>query len=98
LTSYGTILVLRKEFGMKVLEELNKTGSETEKYEFASEHVPSDVILVAKTKYHKKTWIDFDRFFELINVPNAPENLDAMEYSKAREEVKESVHDFGVTQ
>ncbi len=87
-----------KEFGMKVLEELNKTGSETEKYEFASEHVPSDVILVAKTKYHKKTWIDFDRFFELINVPNAPENLDAMEYSKAREEVKESVHDFGVTQ
>ncbi|QQR92808.1 MAG: 4-demethylwyosine synthase TYW1 [Candidatus Iainarchaeum archaeon] len=81
-----------KEFGMKVLAFLEKD------YEFASEHLPSDVILIAKKQYHKKTWIDFNRFFELMNVEHPPANLDAMEYSKAREEVKESEKDFGVVQ
>jgi hypothetical protein len=67
-------------------------------YSIASEHLPSDVILLAKKKYHKKTWIDFNRFFELMNVEQPPKNLEAMEYSKAREEVKESQKDFGVVQ
>mgnify|MGYP001562268113 CR=1 FL=1 len=81
-----------KAFGMRVLEELNAD------YEFASEHIPSDVILLAKKKYHQKTWIDFERFFELVNVPNPPQNLDAMEYSVARKEVYESPNDMGVLQ
>lgn len=85
-----------KEFGLKVLEFLE--GNNENDYEFASEHKPSDVILIAKKKYNKKTWIDFNRFFELVNIPNAPENLEAMEYSKAREEVKESEKDFLVVQ
>ena len=85
-----------KEFGARVLEFLRGEGMED--YEFASEHVPSDVILLSKKKYHKKTWIDFNRFFELMNVERPPENLEAMDYSRAREEVKESEKDFGVMQ
>ena len=85
-----------KEFGMKVLAFLQGNGEDD--YEFASEHLPSDVILLAKKKYHKKTWIDFNRFFELMNIEHPPKNLEAMEYSKAREEVKESEKDFGVVQ
>ncbi len=81
-----------KTFGMKVLEYLSTD------YEYAGEHAPSDVILLAKKKYHKKTWIDYDKFFEKINVENAPVNLDAMEYSVATQEVKESPNDFGVIQ
>lgn len=81
-----------KEFGNTVLEFLKND------YEFASEHVPSDVILLAKKKYNKKTWIDFDKFFELVNVNNPPENLDAELYSKGTQTVKESEKDLGVQQ
>lgn len=81
-----------KAFGTKVLEFISND------YELASEHMPSDVILLAKKKYHKKTWIDYDKFFEQVNVPNAPENLDAMNYSVATQEVKESPNDMGVQQ
>lgn len=81
-----------KAFGMKVVEFL------TDEYEFASEHKPSDVILLAKKKYHQKTWIDFDKFFEHMNVENPPQNLDAEKYSKGIQAVKESEKDFGVVQ
>ncbi len=81
-----------KEFGMKILEHLK------DDYEFASEHVPSDVILLAHQKYHQKTWIDFDKFFELINVEHAPENLEAEKYSKGTQAVHESPKDIGVMQ
>lgn len=81
-----------KEFGMQVLKFLGPD------YEFASEHTPSDVILLAKTKYNKKTWIDFDTFFELVNVPNPPKNLDAERYSKGTQAVKESQNDYLVVQ
>ncbi len=81
-----------KEFGMKVLESLQND------YEFASEHVPSDVILLAKKKYNKKTWIDFEKFFELVNVKNVPENLDAELYSKGTQSVKENPNDYLVVQ
>lgn len=81
-----------KEFGMRVLEFLK------EDYEFASEHVPSDVILLAKKKYNKKTWIDFDKFFELVNVEHSPGNLNAELYSKGTQAVKESPNDMGVVQ
>jgi len=63
-----------KEFGLKVLKYLNG-------YELVSEHTPSKVIMLAKKKYKKNTWIDFERFFKLINVKNTPKNLDAMKYS-----------------
>ncbi len=40
-------------------------------YEIVSEHVPSRVIMIAKKEFKKKnvwhTWIDFDKFFELVN-------------------------------
>lgn len=81
-----------REFGMKVLDKLGR------EYEYASEHVPSDVILLAKTKYKKKTWIDFKKFFELINVENPPENLEAERYSKGAQAVKESETDYLVVQ
>jgi tRNA wybutosine-synthesizing protein 1 len=77
-----------KAFGMNVLEFLK------DDYEFASEHVPSDVILLAHRKYGKKTWIDYERFFDLINASNAPENLDAMQYSAANQTVNESPKDI----
>lgn len=81
-----------KEFGLRVLEFLKN------EYELASEHKPSDVILLAKKKFHGKTWIDFEKFFELINVKNPPENLDAEKYSVGTQKVKESKNDFGVVQ
>ncbi len=81
-----------KEFGSKVLESLAND------YEFAGEHVPSDVILLSKKKYHKKTWIDFEKFFELVNVKTPPANLDAEWYSKGTQTVKESEKDLGVMQ
>ncbi len=33
-------------------------------YEFVSEHLPSRVVLLAKKKFNKKTWIDFNKFFD----------------------------------
>lgn len=81
-----------KEFGLKVLEFLK------DEYELASEHKPSDVILLAKKKFHGKTWIDFEKFFELMNVAHPPENLDAEKYSVGAQKVKESENDFGVMQ
>ena len=81
-----------KAFGMRVLESLS------EEYEFAGEHAPSDVILLAKKKYHRKTWIDYDQFFAKVNAENHSGNLDAMEYSVATQEVKESPQDYGVIQ
>ena len=39
-------------------------------YEIVSEHIPSRVVLLAKTKFRRKdgwyTWIDFPRFHELV--------------------------------
>ncbi|MBI4043968.1 MAG: 4-demethylwyosine synthase TYW1 [Candidatus Diapherotrites archaeon] len=81
-----------KAFGLRVLDHLK------DEYEFVSEHVPSDVILLAKKKYNKKTWIDFEQFFERMNVENPPGNLDAMDYSTATKPVPESAKDFGVVQ
>jgi tRNA wybutosine-synthesizing protein 1 len=49
-----------KEFGLKLLEFLPD-------YVYESEHIPSRVILLTKKKWHKNTWIDFDKFFELVN-------------------------------
>jgi len=45
-----------KEWGIKLAEMLPD-------YEYVSEHVPSRVILLAKKNFHKKTWINFDKFF-----------------------------------
>ncbi|MDP2665878.1 MAG: 4-demethylwyosine synthase TYW1 [Candidatus Diapherotrites archaeon] len=81
-----------KAFGLGVLSHLGDT------YTFASEHVPSDVILLAKTKYHGKTWIDFDKFFACVNDIPSPPNLEADRYSKGVEVVKESPRDVGVVQ
>ncbi len=72
-----------KTFAMKVLEHLPD-------YEYSSEHQPSNVTLLAKKIYQKKTWIDFNKFFELVNKEPYPENLDAEEYAAVREQVKES--------
>ena len=72
-----------KEFGLKLLELLPE-------YEFASEHIPSRVILLAKKKWHKKTWIDYSRFFELVNVAGGkdyPENLNAEDYTAGTKDV-----------
>jgi tRNA wybutosine-synthesizing protein 1 len=80
-----------KEFGMKILEHLPD-------YEFVSEHLPSKVILLAKKKYNKSTWIDFEKFFELVNVKRSPKNLEAMKYATGVGKIIESKDDFGVVQ
>ena len=46
-----------KEWGIKLLEYLPD-------YEYVSEHLPSKVILLAKKKFNKKTWIDYPKFFK----------------------------------
>ncbi|MFH0969863.1 MAG: 4-demethylwyosine synthase TYW1 [Candidatus Diapherotrites archaeon] len=81
-----------KTFGLRVLNEMNN------KYELASEHIPSDVILLAKKKYNKKTWIDFEQFFEIMNGKNPDKNLSAEKYSTSTQEVKESTSNYEVIQ
>ncbi len=80
-----------KEFGLKILEHLPE-------YELASEHLPSKVILLAKKKYHKSTWIDFKKFFELVNIKRSPKNLDALKYATKSKKTKEFKEDIGVMQ
>ena len=46
-----------KAFGLALVKHLPA-------YEYVSEHVPSVVILLAKKSFQKKTWIDFDKFFQ----------------------------------
>ena len=46
-----------EEFAMKVLGYLDD-------YEYVTEHSPSRVILLAKKKFNKQTWIDYRKFFE----------------------------------
>ena len=36
-------------------------------YEYIAEHIPSRAVLIAKKSLNKKTFIDFNKFFELIN-------------------------------
>ncbi|MFQ5531465.1 MAG: hypothetical protein ACE5ES_02510, partial [Candidatus Nanoarchaeia archaeon] len=47
-----------------------KLGNLLEDYEIVSEHIPSRVVMLAKKKFFIygvwKTWIDFDKFFELV--------------------------------
>ena len=80
-----------KNFALKVLEYLPE-------YELCSEHHPSKVVLIAKKQFHKKTWIDFNQFFMLVNVKKPPANLDAMAYTVGTQQVKESAKDEGVMQ
>lgn len=53
---------------MPRFEEVKEFGSELEKalsdYEIVSEHKPSNVVLLAKKSFNKKTWINFEKFFE----------------------------------
>ena len=82
-----------KDFALKLVELLSE-------YEYASEHIPSRVVLLAKKKWHKKTWIDYDRFFELVNAMPSnvnnktnensayPDNLDAELYTVGTRNVK----------
>lgn len=46
-----------KEFGLEVLEHLPD-------YEYANDHFPSNVILLAKKTFQKQTWIDYPKFFK----------------------------------
>lgn len=46
-----------KAFGLEILKHLDD-------YEYVTDHYPSNVILLAKKKYNKQTWIDFPKFFE----------------------------------
>ncbi len=83
MPSHGEV----REFGMQLLEKLPD-------YEFASEHTPSRVVLLAKKKWHRKTWIDYDRFFELVNAEgDYPENLNAEDYTVGTRDVKTGTKD-----
>ena len=48
-----------KEFTKKLLEELPE-------YEYLSRHEPSRAILLGKKSLNKKHWINFPKFFELV--------------------------------
>jgi len=54
-----------------------------EEYELVSEHKPSHVVCLAKKKFQKKTWIDFDRFFELYD-EDPKREYDTFEYQADR--------------
>ena len=56
-----------KEFGLEVLKHL-------EDYEYVTDHFPSNVILLAKKKFKKQTWIDYPKFFK--DYPKMLENFE----------------------
>lgn len=58
-----------KDFAKKLLEFLPD-------YEYIREHVPSRAILLAKKSLKRKVWIDFPKFFELVEQGKQPETLD----------------------
>jgi len=51
-------------------------AKELEDYDLVSEHIPSRVVLMAQKKFYKDgrwmTWIDFDKFAELVNQGKDP--------------------------
>lgn len=55
-------------------------------YEIVSEHVPSRVIMLAKKEFKKRniwyTWIDFDKFFQLIESKKEFKEFSALDYNK----------------
>ena len=53
-----------------------------EDYEISSEHKPSRVVLIAKKKFKKQTWIDFDGFFDLLESGRDPKSISTDEYRK----------------
>jgi tRNA wybutosine-synthesizing protein 1 len=58
-------------------------------YEIASEHKPSRVVLLARKEYRKQTWIDFDRFFELLGSGVKPSDIEAESYRKKADSTAE---------
>jgi len=60
-----------EEFSKKLLEHLPE-------YEYIRTHIPSRAILLMKKSLNKKCWIDFPKFFELIESKN---NFNAEDYS-----------------
>ncbi len=68
-------------------------------YELVSEHTPSRVVLLAKKTYQGRTWIDFDRFFQLAQERD-PRSIRAEDYTKGwderiiREDVAEGVDEL----
>ncbi len=75
-----------KSFAQEVLKFLPK-------YELCSEHKPSRVVLLTKKKFNKNTWINFAKFFELVNKKSSPKNLDGMKYTTKTMKVKECTDD-----
>ncbi len=66
-----------KKFSQQILEYLPE-------YEYVSEHKPSRVVLLAKKKYKKQTWINFEKFFKLVEEkkPEEYKNINVMDYLK----------------
>ncbi len=67
-----------RAFALQVLEHLPG-------YALVSEHTPSRVVLLAKKSYQGKTWIDFDRFFQLVRERD-PRSIRAEDYTKGWDE------------
>lgn len=63
------------EFAKSIIEHLPG-------YEIASEHKPSRVALIARKEYYKQTWIDYDKFFELISSGVPYDNITTEMYRK----------------
>jgi tRNA wybutosine-synthesizing protein 1 len=61
-------------FHEDVVKFSKKINEFLEDYDIVAEHIPSRVVLLAKKKFFKNgkwfTWIDFDKFFELVKEDN----------------------------
>ncbi len=62
-----------REFAKRILAYLPD-------YELVSEHRPSRVVLLAKKSLNGRTWIDFEKFFRLLE-EKRPEEISAMDYT-----------------
>ncbi len=62
---------------------MNKILEELPEYEYVSKHIPSRAILVMKKSLNKKCWINFPKFFELVN---SGKNFESEDYSSKKME------------
>jgi tRNA wybutosine-synthesizing protein 1 len=68
-----------KEFAESLLPHLQG-------YEISSEHKPSRVVLLARKEYNKQTWINYDKFFELLESGVNPKDITSESYRKRIDE------------
>ena len=83
LKSYVWVGESQKQYQVQNMPRMNEMETFSEEllkflpnYEYIISHIPSRAILLAKKSLNKNVWIDFSKFFELVNNNKKPETKD----------------------